>query len=65
MRDRLPAVPLVAYLGLLLAYPAAFAGRLALTDGASGAFPTLENFRMLARDLATGRPASGSGSPRT
>ena len=50
MRARLPAVPLVAYLALLLAYPAAFAGRLALTDGASGAFPTLENFRTLARD---------------
>jgi ABC-type sugar transport system permease subunit len=50
MRAQLLAVPLLAYLALLLAYPMVHAVRLALTDPPSGTFPSLENFRVLADD---------------
>jgi multiple sugar transport system permease protein len=46
----LPALPLVAYLALLLAWPSAEAVKLALTDGASGAFPSLANLHTLRTD---------------
>jgi len=49
MHRRSLAVPLVApvllYLALLLAFPSAYAVKLALTDSLTGAFPSLANFR--------------------
>jgi ABC-type sugar transport system permease subunit len=44
------AAPLVVYLAAFLAYPTAYALRLALTEPVTGAFPSLENLRDLARD---------------
>jgi multiple sugar transport system permease protein len=44
------AVPFVAWFALFLAWPTAYAVTLALTDGTTGAFPSLENFRTLADD---------------
>lgn len=46
----LPVAPLVGYLALFLVYPMAYAVKLAFTDTLTGAFPTLENFRVLAAD---------------
>ena len=42
--------PLVLYLALLLVYPTLYAVRLAFTDDVTGAFPSLESFRLLGRD---------------
>jgi ABC-type sugar transport system permease subunit len=47
---RAAALPLAAYLCLCLAYPTVYALRLAFTDDASGTFPSLETFRVLAAD---------------
>ncbi|MEW6268250.1 MAG: ABC transporter permease subunit [Thermodesulfobacteriota bacterium] len=47
---RLLAAPLALYLLAFLAYPSAYAVKLALTDGTTGAFPTLEPLRALAGD---------------
>lgn len=44
------ALPLIAYLVLFLAYPTVYALRLAFTDDATGAFPSLETFRAFAAD---------------
>src|SRR5262245_8725289 len=54
------AVPLVAYLALLLVYPTAYAVRLAFTDTTDGAFPTLENFRLLRADALFWRALAGN-----
>ena len=50
LRRALPALPLVAFLAAALAWPFAHAIGLALTDSASGEFPSTENLRVLARD---------------
>jgi multiple sugar transport system permease protein len=42
--------PLLVYLVLFLAYPTAWALRLALTDSSTGGFPSLASFRLLADD---------------
>jgi ABC-type sugar transport system permease subunit len=42
--------PLLAYLALFLAYPTAYAVKLAVTDASDGTWPTLINFRVLAAD---------------
>ncbi|HEV7733902.1 MAG TPA: sugar ABC transporter permease [Candidatus Binatia bacterium] len=44
------ALPLVAYLVLFLVYPTIYAVRLAFTDEATGAFPSLDAFHVLATD---------------
>ena len=44
------AAPLVVYLAVFLAYPTAYALRLAFTDHLTGAFPTLANFQLLWHD---------------
>jgi len=44
------AAPLLAYLALFLAYPTAYALKLAFTDAPTGGFPSLENFRVLWHD---------------
>jgi ABC-type sugar transport system permease subunit len=49
-RPGLAALPLAAYLALFLAWPAAYAFRLAFTDPATGGFPSVEAFRTLADD---------------
>lgn len=54
------AVPLLAYLALFLAYPSAYAIKLALTDGARGTFPSLDNFRTLAGDALFWRALAGN-----
>ena len=46
----LPALPLALFLVAMLAWPLLRAVGLALTDGASGAFPSAENLRVLAAD---------------
>lgn len=50
MKPGLAALPIVLYLLLFLAYPAADALRLAFTDSISGEFPSLESFRTIAGD---------------
>jgi ABC-type sugar transport system permease subunit len=50
LRPWLLIAPILAYLTLLLVYPVAVAARLAWTDAASGAFPSLANFRAIAAD---------------
>ena len=49
-RPGLAALPLAAWLLVFLAWPAVYAVRLAFTDPAGGAFPSLEPFRALAGD---------------
>jgi ABC-type sugar transport system permease subunit len=49
-RAWLPALPLLIYLTALLGYPIAVAARLALTDSATGAFPSLAAVRAIAGD---------------
>lgn len=49
-RARLLAAPLALFLAAFLAYPVVHAVTLALTDRATGGFPTLEAFRVLRRD---------------
>jgi multiple sugar transport system permease protein len=49
-RTWLLAVPLVAYLGLVLVYPTVYAVKLAFTDTVAGRFPSVENLRLLAAD---------------
>ncbi len=44
------AAPLCLYLVVLLAYPTAYALKLACTDPVTGAFPSLANFRLLQHD---------------
>ena len=56
----LPALPLVAFLALTLAWPVVHAVGLALTDGATGAFPSLENLRVLAGDRLFRRALAGN-----
>lgn len=46
----LGAAPLFAYLLLFLAYPSAYAVKLAFTDSVSHVFPSLTNFRLLGDD---------------
>lgn len=46
----LPALPLVLFLVVTLAWPLLRAIALALTDGATGAFPSVENLRVLGSD---------------
>lgn len=46
----LPALPLVLFLVVTLAWPLLRAIALALTDGATGAFPSVENLRVLGGD---------------
>lgn len=62
MRDRsaLLALPLVLYLVVFLAYPTAYALVLAFTDGATGAFPSLANLRLLAADRLFWRALGGN-----
>ena len=43
-------VPALVFLAIFLLYPTLVAVRLAFTDGTSGAFPSLESFRVLAGD---------------
>jgi ABC-type sugar transport system permease subunit len=50
LRRALPALPLVLFLAGALAWPIVHAITLALTDSVSGAFPSLENLRLLASD---------------
>lgn len=45
-----PALPLVAFLAVFLAYPAGHAVVMALTDPDTGAFPSAANLRAVARD---------------
>ena len=49
MRDRrwLLAAPLVSFLAIFLAYPTAYAVKLAFTDTVAGRFPSLASFRAL------------------
>jgi len=54
------AAPLVLYLLLFLAYPTLYAVRLAFTDTASGAWPTLANYRLLAADPLFHRAVVGN-----
>jgi len=49
-RSWLLGAPLALYLVVFLAYPSAYALKLALTDGASGRFPSLEPVRALLGD---------------
>jgi ABC-type sugar transport system permease subunit len=62
MRDpaRLLLAPLILYLALFLAYPSAYAVKLAFTDTASGTFPSLESFRLLWRDGLFWRALAGN-----
>jgi ABC-type sugar transport system permease subunit len=48
--DYIAAAPLVAFLAFFLLYPTLYAVRMAFTDGATAAFPSLENFRLLWHD---------------
>jgi ABC-type sugar transport system permease subunit len=45
-RRRLLAAPLGLYLATFLAYPTLYAVKLAVTDGTSGVFPSLESVRV-------------------
>jgi ABC-type sugar transport system permease subunit len=54
------AAPLVAYLALFLAWPTAYAVKLAFTDQPTGSFPSLENFRMLWSDRLFWRAVAGN-----
>jgi ABC-type sugar transport system permease subunit len=54
------AVPLLAYLVLFLAYPTAYALKLAFTDATSGAFPSLANLHALADDGLFWRALAGN-----
>lgn len=49
-RRALLAAPLALYLAAFLLYPSLYAVKLSLTDATSGAFPSLESFRILWRD---------------
>jgi ABC-type sugar transport system permease subunit len=54
------ALPLVLYLGALLAYPTVHAVRMALTDSVTGAFPTFANLSLLAGDTLFWRALAGN-----
>jgi multiple sugar transport system permease protein len=60
-RQGLVAVaPLLAFLALFLVYPTLYAVRMAFTDGVTGAFPSMENFRLLWRDQLFWRAMVGN-----
>src|SRR5262245_39856405 len=59
-RRWLLAVPLLGYLAVFLAYPTAYAVKLALTDSPTGIFPSLENFRLLWHDRLFWRAVGGN-----
>jgi ABC-type sugar transport system permease subunit len=59
-RRWLLAVPLAAYLAAMLAYPTAFAVRLALTDPDSAAWPSLTGVRAVWRDELFWRAVVGN-----
>ncbi len=54
------AVPLLLYLALFLAYPTAYALKLAFTDSLSQGFPSLANFRLLWGDQLFWRALVGN-----
>jgi multiple sugar transport system permease protein len=54
------AAPLLAYLALFLVWPMAYALKLTFTDTTRGAFPSLENFRVLAADRLFWRAVVGN-----
>lgn len=57
---QVPALPLVAFLAVFLAWPAVHAVVMALTDADTGAFPSLANARALARDGLFWRAVAGN-----
>jgi ABC-type sugar transport system permease subunit len=59
-RPWLLAAPLIVYLALFLAYPTAYALKLAFTDTPTGAFPSLQNFRLLWGDALFWRAVVGN-----
>jgi ABC-type sugar transport system permease subunit len=59
-RERVLAAPLALYLLAFLAYPSAYAVRLALTDPPTGAFPTLDPMRAVLRDGLFWRAVAGN-----
>jgi ABC-type sugar transport system permease subunit len=59
-RSWLLAAPLVAYLGIFLTYPTAYAVVLAFSDTVGGGFPSLENFRLLSGDRLFWRALAGN-----
>jgi multiple sugar transport system permease protein len=54
------AAPLAAYLTVFLLYPTAHAVVLGLTDGTTGAFPSLASFREVAHDALFWRALAGN-----
>jgi len=59
-RGWLLAAPFALYVAAFLAYPTLYAAKLALTDPASGVFPSLESFRVLADDRLFWQAAAGN-----
>lgn len=49
-QDLIAVAPVLAFLALFLVYPTLYAVRMAFTDGLTGSFPSLDNFRLLWRD---------------